>query len=316
MKSKHKILNLNIYLYTIYNQHTRFLLIYPKALLIINKNFKNQFPENQIKEKCLQEFNYLKQNIDKDIIHNERLLGNNKLNRYKDVRPYKDNLVIINSKNKYINASWIHLPSDNFFIATQGPLDTTIDDFWEMCYTYNVNLIVMLCQLIEKNKAKCANYWGRKNVGNYILENINQEFDINGIKVRNFQLKKSQNEILAKTIVQLHYTQWEDHTIPGSQSYQKLIELIKSIDLYKNNSPVVIHCSAGAGRTGTLIACYNLYNDIIKQIKDGRIMEIKFSIMNVVRKLKEMRILLVENNEQYLFLYQFAKMLLKENNLI
>ena len=175
----------------------------------------------------------------------------------------------------------------------------------------------MLCQLVEKNKTKCANYWGRRNVGNYILESINQEFDIiNGITVRNFQLKKSQNEFLPKTIIQLHYTQWEDHAIPDSQSYQKLIELIKNIDFYKNNAPVVIHCSAGVGRTGTLIACYNLYNDIIKQIKDGRITEIQFSIMNVVRKLKEMRIHSVENDEQYLFLYQFVKMLLKENNLI
>ena len=175
----------------------------------------------------------------------------------------------------------------------------------------------MLCQLVEKNKTKCANYWGRRNVGNYILESINQEFEIiNGITLRNFQLKKSENDILSKTIIQLHYTHWEDHAVPDLQSYHKLKELINNINFDKNNAPVVVHCSAGVGRTGTFIAFYNLYNDIIKQIKDGRITEIKFSIMNVVRKLKEMRIHMVENDEQYLFLYQFVKMLLMENNLI
>ena len=175
----------------------------------------------------------------------------------------------------------------------------------------------MLCQLVEKNKTKCANYWGRNNVRNFILESINQEFDIfNGISLRNFQLKKSQNDILPKTIIQLHYTHWDDHAVPDFQSYNKLKELITNIEFYKNNSPVVVHCSAGVGRTGTFIALYNLYIDIIQQIRDGSIREIKFSVMNVVRKLKEMKIHMVENDEQYLFLYQFVKILLKEYNLI
>ena len=317
MKGKQEILNLNIYLYIIYNYHTRFYPIYPKTLITIKKDCKNQFPENQIKTSYLKEFNYLKQNIDNDMIHNEKLFENNKLNRYIDIRPYKHNLVKINSKNKYINASWIHLPSDNFFIATQSPLDTTIEDFWQMCYEYNVSLIVILCQLVEKNKTKCANYWEGLNVRNFILENINQEFDIiNGISIRNFQLKKSKNDIFPKFIIQLHYTHWKDHGVPDLQSYIKLKELIENIDYYRNNAPVVVHCSAGVGRTGTFIALYNLYIDIIKQIKDIRIREIKFSVMNVVRKLKEMRIYMVENDEQYLFLYQFVKMLLKEYNLI
>ena len=312
MKSKQK--NIKSKYIFIYIYHIRFSQIYPQTFITIKKDSKNQLN----KVNYLEEFNYLKQNIDNDKLHDERLSEDNKLNRYKDIRPYKDNLVKINSKNKYINASWIHIPSDNFFIATQGPLDTTIDDFWEMCYEYNVNVIVMLCQLEEKNKKKCANYWGGKNnVGNYILKSIINEFDIsNGITLRNFELKKSENDLFPKALIQLHYTHWEDHTVPDSQSYNNLIQLITNINSFKNNAPVVVHCSAGVGRTGTFIAIYNLYNDIIRQINDGSIREIKFSVMNVVRKLKEMRIHMVENDKQYLFLYQFVQILLKSNNLI
>ena len=298
-----------------YNYNFGFPDIYSQSIITIKKGLKNQFLKKHIEAKYLEEFNYLVQTIDNDRLHNEKLLENNKLNRYKDIRPYKDNLVAINSKNRYINASWINIPSDRFFISTQGPLETTIDDFWEMCYEYNVNVIVMLCQLVEKNKIKCANYWERGNAGKYILERLD-EFDINGIIVRNFQIKKSKNDFLPKTVVQLHYTNWEDHDVPDLQSYNLLKQLMIFINRYKYNSPVVIHCSAGVGRTGTFIALYNLCNDIIRKIRDERKREIKFSVMDEVRKLKEMRIHMVQNDKQYLFIYQFICMLLKENNLI
>ena len=86
-------------------------------------------------------------------------MPNINLNRYSNIRPYQDNIVRINSKNKYINASWVHLPEKYYFIATQGPLDTTIEDFWEMIFGYNVNVIVMLCQLQENNRVKKASIY-------------------------------------------------------------------------------------------------------------------------------------------------------------
>ena len=267
------------------------------------------------KEKISQEFNYLKENIDNNKEYESRLVENSNLNRYRDIRPYKDNLVQINSGNKYINASWVHLPSKNFFITTQGPLDTTIDDFWEMFCATNANVIVMLCGLVEKNKIKCANYWDNNKINNYEFKKI-EEFEIdNGIILRNFLLNKKGLDVLfTKSAIQLHYTSWEDHTAPDEQSYHKLINLIENMDDYKANMPVIVHCSAGVGRTGTFIALYNLYCQIKGQIKDNTKSEITFSIMDIVRQLKEMRAHLVENFDQYLFLYQFVDLFLKYNN--
>ena len=81
----------------------------------------------------------------------------------------------------------------------------------------------------------------------------------------------------------------------------------------KGNGPIVVHCSAGVGRTGTFISMYYLEKEIMRQIKD-EVSEIKFSIFNLVRKLKEMRLYLVQTESQYRFIYEFVKYLLNKNN--
>ena len=240
-------------------------------------------------------------------------MPNTNLNRYSNIRPYQDNIVRINSKNKYINASWVHLPEKYYFIATQGPLDTTIEDFWEMIFGYNVNVIVMLCQLQENNRVKCADYWDSQKVQNYKLTKLTEFEMIEGIILRNFEINKP-GFIFPKTTIQLHYTCWEDHSVPDEQSYLKLVELIKMTHFLKvANTPVVVHCSAGVGRTGTFISLYNLYYGIPKQLQNNYSNVIRFSVMDLVRKLKEMRLRLVENEKQYQFIYQFLNIFLWEN---
>ena len=234
--------------------------------------------------------------------------------RYSDVRTYKDNKVEINSDNGYINASWIHIPYHKSFIATQGPLESTVEDFWEMCYTYDVKVIVMLCKLDEDCKEKCTNYWDTS-IKNYKIQKIDNTINLShDIKIRKFKVKKDldNNE---KFIFQIHFTCWPDHSIPEN-AYDEIEKIIKIVDKFKEDKPVVVHCSAGIGRTGTFISAYNLYHEILEQINNKNITELKFSIMNLVRKLKEMRLYLVENQTQYNFLYQFVNIFLIKNNFI
>ena len=91
--------------------------------------------------------------------------------------------------------------------------------------------------------------------------------------------------------------------------------MIKKVDTIKNENPTVVHCSAGVGRTGTFISIYCLFKEIMSQIKNENLENIHFSVFNMVRKLKEMRLLMVQTNEQYKFIYDFIDCLLKENNI-
>ena len=246
-------------------------------------------------------------------MHYKRLDNKNNLCRYQDIRTYKDNRVKISSPNGYINASWVHMPYTNYFIATQGPLKHTSEDFWEMCFTYDVNIIIMLCKLKENNMEKCYNYWDA-NLLRYQLIKTSNEIEIEeGLIIRRFQIVNKAN-YKSKNIVQIHLQSWNDHTAPIS-NYKKIIKIIEFIIQNKKNSPIVVHCSAGVGRTGTFISLFNLYYEIMQQINNKNIKEIQFSIMNLVRKLKEMRMHLVENEDQYIFLYHFCILLLNQINL-
>ena len=250
--------------------------------------------------------------IDLNEVYQNRLDKENKFCRYSEVRTYKDNKVEINSDNGYINASWIHIPYHKSFIATQGPLESTIEDFWEMCYSYDIKVIVMLCKLDENYKEKCANYWDT-NIKNFTIEKIGDTINLShDTKIRKFKVLKIGNNI-EEIIYQLLFTCWPDHSIPDN-SYNEIINIINIVDKLKEDKPVVVHCSAGIGRTGTFISVYNLYHEILKQINNKNINELKFSIMNLVRKLKEMRLYLVENQTQYDFLYQFVNLVLLKNN--
>uniref|UniRef100_A0A673VUA4 protein-tyrosine-phosphatase n=1 Tax=Suricata suricatta TaxID=37032 RepID=A0A673VUA4_SURSU len=186
---------------------------------------------------------------------------NIKKNRYKDILPYDHSLVELSlitsdEDSNYINANFIKgVYGPKAYIATQGPLSTTLLDFWRMIWEYSVLIIVMACMEFEMGKKKCERYWTEPGelplqVGPFSIsceaENRKSDYIIRTLKA------KFNNE--TRTIYQFHYKNWPDHDVPSS--IEPILELIWDVRSYQEDSsvPVCIHCSAGCGRTGVICA--------------------------------------------------------------
>ena len=241
------------------------------------------------------------------------LLFNKILDRYEDILPFKYNKITISTETGYINASPISIgQQQNLFIATQGPKDNTIEDFWTMVWELKSKVIVMLCNLIENEKSKCENYWEAKMEKFKVevkKENTHKMYFEREIQLINLSNKEE------RTVYQIHYTQWPDKGVPESKDLPIFSEINELVDKLNNDTkePIIVHCSAGAGRTGTFISMYLLEKEIVKQIKDNCSI-IRFNIFNLVRKLKEMRISMVQTREQYQLIYKFVTGLLDKLN--
>ena len=289
--------------------------IIPQGFIKIARYTQNKGLKEFMEKNAIKEFDYLKSVIDNDQNHKLRLEQSNKYCRYSSIITYKDNRVVLHSTNRYINASWIHIPLFKYFIATQGPLPHTIIDFWTMCDEYNVSLIVMLCNLKENNVDKCADYWHVQNLGHLRIKLLEEKEDQKGIFIRRISLfNKLKNK--EKIFIQIHLTYWEDNKALDGGYFNKIIRIIQIIDGAKKKSynPCVVHCSAGVGRTGTFISLYNLYHEMIQQIFVTKNEVIVFCIFNLVRKMKEMRIFSIENENQFLLIYDFADYILCNYN--
>ena len=289
----------------------------------MKKGKKNKGLDNQDSE---DEFLYLKNLIDFNDKYISRLLDDDELCRYSNIRCYKDNYVKISTPHELINASWIHFPFENSFISAQAPLKNTIDDFWTMCFDYDINIIIMLCNLEENGKEKCVEYWENDKrdikdstastmdtnfIINYTTEQINNDIIIRNINIRD----KNKEENNEKKIKQIHYGSWPDHQSLDIQDiYGNILFMFNLVDKEIGHNPIVVHCSAGVGRTGTFIALYNLYRDILNQIHEKNNKNITINFMNLVRKLKEMRMHLVETEDQYKLIYKFVSKFLEDRN--
>ena len=180
-----------------------------------------------------------------------------------------------------------------------------------MCFQYDVNVIVMLCNEIESGRNKCSSYWNIVNPVQFKTyteeKEKNNEFIIRKIEVTN--LKNNQ----CRTFAHIQFKDWPDHDTPNIvNAYHNFEIFFKFVEDKKGKGPVVIHCSAGIGRTGVFATVQILYKEIMNKINNGQ--DIEFNIFNTVRKIKECRYYSVDNINQYKFIYQLIEELLKEKN--
>ncbi|CAF1165981.1 unnamed protein product [Didymodactylos carnosus] len=238
-------------------------------------------------------------------------------NRFKNILPYDETRVTLKnySQTDYINANRIKSigPSSREYIATQGPLPNTIQDFWHMVYQENVKCIVMITREIEGLKNKCARYWpelhGTVQYGNISIENLS-ETNFGPHQIPAVYLTDDMQPTKSWDILHYQYLAWGDHgspLMPTNNSNQRdmtqLHVLLDFFERFGRNktqdalSPLVVHCSAGIGRSGATIAIDIILNKIQTE---GLFAEI--DIPGLIIHLRSQRS--VQTERQYEFIYR------------
>ncbi|XP_043303489.1 receptor-type tyrosine-protein phosphatase R isoform X2 [Cervus canadensis] len=223
-------------------------------------------------------------------------------NRYKTILPNPLSRVCLRPKNvtdslsTYINANYIrgYSGKEKAFIATQGPMINTVNDFWQMVWQEDSPVIVMITKLKEKNE-KCVLYWPEKR-GIYgkvevLVISVNE---CDNYTVRNLVLKQGSH---TQRVKHYWYTSWPDHKTPDSA--QPLLQLMLDVEEDRlasaGRGPVVVHCSAGIGRTGCFIAT----SIGCRQLREEGVVD----ALSIVCQLRMDRGGMVQTSEQYEFVH-------------
>nr|XP_056709049.1 tyrosine-protein phosphatase non-receptor type 14 [Euleptes europaea]XP_056709050.1 tyrosine-protein phosphatase non-receptor type 14 [Euleptes europaea] len=250
-------------------------------------------------------------------------------NRVREVIPYEENRVeLVPTKENntgYINASHIKVTvggEEWHYIATQGPLPHTCHDFWQMVWQEGVNVIAMVTAEEERGRAKSHRYWpklgSKHSSATYGKFKVTTKFRTDsgcyattGLKVKHLLLGQE------KTVWHLQYTDWPDHGCPEEQGFLSYLEEIQSVRRHTNsvldssnnrNPPIVVHCSAGVGRTGVVI----LTELMISCLEHNE----KVDVPMMLQCLREQRMFMIQTIAQYKFVYQVLILFLQNSRLI
>ncbi|XP_074726766.1 phosphatidylinositol phosphatase PTPRQ isoform X4 [Strix uralensis] len=228
---------------------------------------------------------------------------NRSKNRFPNIKPYNNNRVKLMPDagipgSDYINASYVSgYLCPNEFIATQGPLPGTVGDFWRMVWETRAKTLVMLTQCFEKGRIRCHQYWPEDNkpvtvFGDIVITKLMEDIQIDWT-IRDLKIERHGDCMMVR---QCNFTSWPEHGVPETTApiihFVKLIRASRAHD----NTPMVVHCSAGVGRTGVYIALDHL----TQHVNDHDFVD----IYGLVAELRSERMCMVQNLAQYIFLHQ------------
>ncbi|ELK19100.1 Leukocyte common antigen [Pteropus alecto] len=231
---------------------------------------------------------------------------NQNKNRYVDILPYDYNRVELSEVNgdagsNYINASYIDgFKEPRKYIAAQGPRDESVDDFWRMIWEQKATVIVMVTRCEEGNRNKCAEYWPS-------MEETSREYGDITVKisehkrcpdyiVQKFIVAHKKEKVTGREVAHIQFTSWPDHGVP--EDPHLLLKLRRRVNAFSTffSGPIVVHCSAGVGRTGTYIG--------IDAMLEGLEAEGRADVYGYVVKLRRQRCLMVQVEAQYILIHQ------------
>ncbi|XP_068744131.1 tyrosine-protein phosphatase non-receptor type 13-like isoform X2 [Montipora capricornis] len=228
--------------------------------------------------------------------------ANKDKNRYRNVLPFEKTRVKLSGdgSDDYINANHIKIPVGDdiyHYIATQGPLPNTTQDFWKMVWEQEVVVIAMVTLEREGGKVKCHRYWPEDQplvFSGSLAVNLKRKEDFGSFIEREFEISNAQTGN-ARTVFQINFTVWPDHGVP--KSAVELIEFVRFLRLLAEGpEPVVVHCSAGIGRTGALITI-----DVALALMER---DLPFDVNKIIRDLREQRQGMIQTKDQYIFCYK------------
>jgi len=236
----------------------------------------------------------------------------NKKNRYNNILPKEDTRVRLSplpgiEGSDYINANRL---TDGFtnYVSCQAPLSSTFGDFWRMVWEQDVSVIVMLTKIHENGQSKADKYWPTE-IGevqtfplvSVTLINVYQSDQSAHIDIRVLSLKSSEKE---RIVVQLHFLGWPDFGVPeDSTGIRQLVNLTNFYRKYGKSlgldGPIIVHCSAGVGRSGAFIAIHQL----LEQFSEFGVLP-QLAVYNAVNLMRTQRDGMVQTKEQYSFIYK------------
>ncbi|KAI5106047.1 tyrosine-protein phosphatase non-receptor type 6, partial [Silurus meridionalis] len=239
---------------------------------------------------------------------------NKSKNRYKNILPFDETRVILQGGDPnvvgsdYINANYVKNKMcescpPKVYIACQGCLATTVNDFWQMVWQEETRVIVMTTREVEKGRNKCVPYWPNSNetkeFGKYIVTAITER-DADDYKVRVMEVALNDGSEMPREIWHFQYLSWPDHGVP--EKPDKVLSFLNQVNSkqqeFSGVGPMIIHCSAGIGRTGTIVVI-----DMLIETIDNKGVDCDIDIQKCIQMVREQRSGMVQTEAQYRFIY-------------